>query len=123
MPIFLPPTVATHPNERLESWAVFEVTLPGLSSPTLHAAGHVDDGTGRVSSPLVNIDEVARSVVTRSGRVYRLVGRPGLGGSGEYVWNRWTAGWRAQNVKDVTAEFLLRFNSARGDEHDSTPTL
>lgn len=117
MPIFLPPTVATHPNERLESWAVFEVTLPGLSGPTLHVVGHVDDGTGRVSSPLVNIDEAARSVVTRSSRVYRLVGRPGLGGSGEYVWNRWVAGWSARDVTDVTAEFALRFNKPRGDSH------
>ena len=36
----------------------------------------VDDQRGRVTSPLVEVDMAARTVVTRSGRVYRLRGDP-----------------------------------------------
>jgi hypothetical protein len=112
MPIFLPPTVTEAPDERLRSWAVFEVLVPGLGERTRHVAGDVADRSGRVSSPLVAIDEANRSVVTRSGRVYHLIGRPGLGLEGEYVWRNWLAGTDACDVEDVTAEFVQRFNQA-----------
>lgn len=112
MPIFLPPTVTESPDERLRSWAVFEVLVPGLGERTRHVAGEVSDRSGRVSSPLVAVDDANRSVVTRSGRVYRLVGRPGLGLEGEYVWRIWRDGSEARDVQDVTAEFVQRFNQA-----------
>jgi hypothetical protein len=115
MPVFLPPTVAERPNERLRSWAVFEVLVPGLGERTRHVAGDVADGSGRVSSPLVAIDDTNRSVVTRSGRVYRLIGRPGLGLEGEYVWRNWLSGTEARDITDVTAEFRARFAIAGGD--------
>lgn len=116
MPLFLPPTVTERPDERLRSWAAFEVFVPGLGERTRHVAGDVADGSGRVSSPLVAIDDANRSVVTRSGRVYRLIGRPGLGLEGEYVWKNWLAGTEARDVQDVTAEFTRRFDSPGGSE-------
>ncbi len=112
MPVFLPPTVAESPDERLQSWAVFEVFVPGLGERTRHVAGDVADRSGRVSSPLVAVDDANRSVVTRSGRVYHLIGRPGLGLEGEYVWKRWLDGSEARDIKDVTAEFVQRFDQA-----------
>jgi hypothetical protein len=112
MPVFLPPTVTESPDERLRSWAVFEVLVPGLSERTLHVAGDVADRSGRVSSPLVAVDDANRSVVTRSGRVYHLVGRPGLGLEGEYVWRQWLSGSEARDVENVTAEFVRRFDQA-----------
>lgn len=112
MPIFLPPTVTEAPDERLRSWAAFEVLVPGLGERTRHVAGEVSDRSGRVSSPLVAIDDAIRSVVTRSGRVYQLVGRAGLGLEGEYVWRHWLSGSEARDVQEVTAEFVLRFKQA-----------
>lgn len=112
MPIFLPPTVTRAPNEWLRSWAVFELLVPKLGERTQHVAGDVSDGSGRVSSPLVAIDEATRSVVTRSGRVYRLVGAPGFGLEGEYVWQQWLSVADARDVEDVTADFVRRFEQA-----------
>jgi hypothetical protein len=91
---------------------VFEVFVPALGERSLHVAGDVADRSGRVSSPLVAIDDANRSVVTRSGRVYHLVGRPGLGLEGEYVWSMWRDGSEARDIKDVTAEFVQRFDQA-----------
>lgn len=57
MPIFLPPTVATHPNERLESWAVFGVLRVGevrdheLGRPVLIA--RLLDPTTKVDTDLL----------------------------------------------------------------------
>jgi len=112
MPIFLPPTVTDAPDERLRSWAVFDVLVPALGERTRHVAGDVSDRSGRVSSPLVAIDDANRSVVTRSGRVYHLVGRPGLGLEGEYVWRQWLSISEARDVQDVTAEFVSRFDQS-----------
>lgn len=112
MPVFLPPTVAESPDERLRSWAVFEVLVPSIGERTRHVAGELVDRSGRVSSPLVGIDDVNRSVVTRSGRVYHLAGRPGMGLEGEYVWRQWLSLAEAQDVKEVTSEVMARFAGA-----------
>jgi hypothetical protein len=74
------------------------------------------DRSGRVSSPLVAIDVESRSVVTRSGRVYHLVGRPGLGLEGEYVWRRWLSINDARDVNEVTSELLRQFAKPRGGD-------
>lgn len=109
MPIWLPSTVTEAPDERIRSWAVFEVCVPEVGERTKHVAGELADRSGRVSSPLVAIDVKSRSVVTRSGRVYHLVGRPGLGLEGEYVWRQWLSINEARDVNDVTSELLQQF--------------
>lgn len=89
MSVWPPPTVVDAPDERLRSWAVFEVLVPALGERSLRIAGDIANKSGRVSSPLVAIADANRSVVTRSGRAYHLVGRPGLALEGEYVWRIW----------------------------------
>lgn len=58
-----------------------EVTLFGWG--VVQESGHyrlvgyrVDDRRGRITSPLIEVDMAARTVVTQSGRVYRLRGDP-----------------------------------------------
>lgn len=111
MPIWLPSTVTEAPDERIRSWAVFEVFVPEIGERTKHVAGELADRSGRVSSPLVAIDVESRSVVTRSGRVYHLVGRPGLGLEGEYVWRRWLSINEARDVNEVSSELVRQFTN------------
>jgi hypothetical protein len=113
MSIWLPPTAAAQPNVTLTSWAAYEVQIPGLDGPTMHVAGYIEwEGSGRVTSPLRAMDALRRSVVTRSGRVYRVTGGPGLSGDAEYAWRRWLKLWNVTVLGDVTAALLRGFDEA-----------
>ena len=50
---------------------------------------HAYTGEGRVCSPVLEFDKQTMRGRTRSGRVYELVGPPGLNADALYVWNRW----------------------------------
>lgn len=46
-----------------------------------------DDGSGRVSTAIVEFDPERRRGRTQSGRVYELLGAPGYSSNGEYLWS------------------------------------
>lgn len=111
MSIWLPPTAAKQPEVNLTSWAAHEVEVPGLEGPSVHIAG--DNGTGgRVTSPVQRIEATTRSVVTSTGRVYRLHGAPGLSGDAEYVWRRWLRMFDVTVLQDVSGRLLKQFTNA-----------
>lgn len=79
-----------------------------------HLVGWAQDvREGRVSSPVVAWDPVKRLAVTRSGRVYELVGPPGLDDDALYVWQRWLKIHGSPGWADVTAEFMAQSPLAR----------
>lgn len=122
MPVWLPPTAETQPHVTLTSWAAYEVQVPGLDVPTIHIAGYAErEGTGRVTSPVGAIDAPRRSVVTRSGRVYRLIGPPGLSGDALYVWQRWLGIWNATVLSDAAPALTEQF--AAGEAPDASASV
>lgn len=79
------------PEIRLSSWSVFE-----LPNGDRHFVGYNEtEHEGRVSSMIMTFDPGTMKGVTRSGRVYQLVGPPGYSTDGTYVWYRWC------NINDV----------------------
>lgn len=60
---------------------------------------------GRVSSKVVAFDPETGVGTTRSGRRYRLHGRPGGNVDSDYVWNNWKAANRVTTARDVTREY------------------
>jgi hypothetical protein len=107
--------VELRPDVTLESWAVFEVPLNGPDQPwTRHLAGYsLEDGQGQVCSAVESFDPATGQCVTRSGRVYRLRGRPGLGQDAEYVWRRWKRIASITEERDVTKEVFAEMSAAR----------
>ena len=96
----------------LVSWGAFEVLVPELGAPTIHVVGlHQRAGEGRVSSSVAKVDGAGRCVVTSTGRVYRLVGAPGLQGDAEYVWRRWVWKWNAQVLSDAAPALVHAFET------------
>jgi hypothetical protein len=75
--------VNEEPEIRLSSWSIRE-----LSDGDRHFVGY-GDGEGRVSSKIITYDHETKRGVTRSGRVYELVGNPGVNNDAEYVWACW----------------------------------
>lgn len=115
MPVWNIAPIEDRPHVTLESWAVFEVPLNGLDQPwTRHLAGYsCEDGQGQVCSPVEAFDPASGQCVTRSGRVYRLRGGPGLDLDAEYVWDRWKRIWEVQEQRDVTPEVFAAIQGAR----------
>ena len=113
LPIWIPPSLANQPGVPLSGWAAFKVLVPEIGHPTAHLVGFNEHCyEGRVSSPLKRFDVESRCGVTSSGRVYRLLGQPGLNGDGAYVWERWVGAWNATVFEELSLEALDEFVTA-----------
>lgn len=110
MSTWLPPTAEEQPEVFLECWGAFEVLVPELGAPTIHVAGvRAAGGEGRVSSPVAKVNGAGRCVITSTGRIYRLVGAPGMRGDALYVWHRWLRSWSAEVLSDAAPALLASF--------------
>ena len=91
MPVWKVAPVTERPEVTLTGWAVFDVPdEDSTAEPTRHLVGwSCEDREGRVSSPVMTFDARTASFSTRSGRIYRLSGQPGLGSDAVYVWQFW----------------------------------
>ena len=87
MSFWIPDSVEDHPEVYMSRWKIIEASNEdGLKSR--HFVG-VDEFGGRVSSAIQKFDFDKRTGVTRSGRVYKLLGPPGHNTDADYVWNVW----------------------------------
>jgi len=85
-------------------WSIREVIYCDTS--TRHLVGFVlQESLGRASSAIQSFDKGKMLIETRSGRLYKLHGRPGDHPDAEYVWRRWMNFNHAQDEKNVTAEY------------------
>lgn len=120
MSVWLPPTAEEQPEVALVCWGAFEVLVPELGAPTIHVVGlRGAAGEGRVSSPVAKVDAATRSVVTSTGRRYRLVGATGMQGDALYVWQRWVRNWSAEVLSDAAPALLESFASEEAPDGSS----
>lgn len=91
------------PEIILESWMVFELADGSRYFAGYSVAGH----EGRTSSAIQTFDKSTMKGITRSGRVYQLIGPPGLNGDALYVLGHWlTINQCADEYKDVSQEMI-----------------
>lgn len=90
----------------LDAWSVYEVSKSGTDGPwTAHLTGFSREGCrGRVSTAIVRLDVSARRVLTASGRVYELAGRPGFNADALAVWGSWKHRNAVLLERDITLE-------------------
>lgn len=106
------PDAASDPVKYIEAWAVFRAT-PADSENTEHYGLHfmgrnLADWCGAVSSKIVSFDPETMRGVTRSGRVYQLIGLPGYCDDAHYVKHAW--GERNKvTIMDATEEFFKQY--------------
>ncbi len=102
-------SVDVRPRVRLSSWRAYEVAHPRGEALSRHLVGYVlEHDHGQVSSPIVRVDAVARCCVTRSGRVYELVGEPDYCDDASYAWQSWIHVNGVAHARDVTDELFQR---------------
>lgn len=105
MPIWTVKPVTEQPSVTLIRWSVFR-THKG----SWHLVGFCEENQeGRVSSAVETIDPETSRAVTRSGRVYQLLGPPGPDISALYVWEIWARAkdWSYTDVTDAVEASLL----------------
>jgi len=86
--------VSETPELELSSWRVMQT-----ETGERHFVGYnLTEGEGRVSSAIQTFDKDTMRGVTRTGRVYQLVGSPGFNSDAMYVWGRW------KRINEVTEE-------------------
>lgn len=102
--IWRPASVQQEPETRLTQWRVFKVKGLPDEAETIHFVGRAE-WEGRVCSPVQEYDPTTKRGVTRSGRVYELLGPSGHNGDAMYVWARWCHINNIEEVTDVTAEY------------------
>ena len=66
----------------------------------------VDNHEGRVSTVIQSLDAAARTGLTRSGRLYELIGKPGRDPNADYTGAMWARLNGVIRAKDVTVELL-----------------
>jgi hypothetical protein len=102
MPLSLTRPLSEEPTVQLSAWRVMQTDIGST-----HFVGRNDaNGNGRVSSDIVEFDAISQRGVTRSGRVYHLIGPSGVNLNAEYVWHRWCAFNGIRSYKDVTKTML-----------------
>lgn len=107
--IWRPPSVDREPSVTLTRWTVIRCEFEdGTTSD--HAVGYC--GTGRVTSAIKERRPDTGEIVTRSGRVYKLSGSPGVNMDAMYVWDYWARANRVQKETDVRKEYYEEILSA-----------
>ena len=87
-------------------WSIKEVIYGSNEQPTHHLVGYViEERAGRTSSAIQSFDKEKMIITTRSGRVYKLVDKPGENSDADYIWNFWKSHNNARNEKDVTEKY------------------
>ena len=76
-------SVSDEPEIQLIDWDVKKDT----AGNGYFVGTRANDGSGRVSTTIVEFDPERRRGRTQSGRVYELLGNGGYSSNGEYVWS------------------------------------
>jgi hypothetical protein len=104
-------SVGAEPTKWLRSWQIYKAVEAKIQPEAFgyHFVGYdLRGGHGAVSSKIEQFDPVKMCGITRSGRVYQLVGMPGTDPDAEYTLNGWAAGNQVI-VKDATDEFIQHY--------------
>lgn len=100
MPTWETLSASQEPVLTMSSWRIFELPdggrhLVGINERNLE---------GRVSSAVSQLDIHSLVCKTTTGRLYRLVGRPGAHGDASYVWHYWLEREGITSWTEVTAD-------------------
>lgn len=101
--IYSIPPAAVEPETSIFDWSVREVTFD--DGVIRHLVGTVAFGMGRATSPIRSFDLETMTVVTSSGRVYRLCHRPGRDADADYIWGVYKARNGITDDFDVTDQY------------------
>jgi hypothetical protein len=107
MMLYRPLSVDLDPVISIAFWSIWEVD-DGEHPKTRHISGRTHNDPGRMSSLIVSIEDGV--IITRSGRRYMPVGKPGDCLDAAYVREAWCKANKIIETKDVTDEYASLLN-------------
>lgn len=111
MTLFSIAPISENSDDSITNWSVREVQISGESERTHHLVGYIFlECSVRVTSKIVTFDKDQMLVKTGIGRIYHLMGKPGMSRNGDYAWDRWSMINDAKDEVDVT---YLYFDSQK----------
>lgn len=93
--VWRPASVNDEPEVQLCQWDIKKDT----AGRCYFVGSRVDDGTGRVSTAIVEFDAERHRGRTKSGRIYEMVGPRGRSSNGEYLWSLYKI---ANGITEIT---------------------
>ena len=103
--VWRPADVSVEPDTKLVQWQVHQVTTPDDGLSTVHFMGYTGY-EGRVCSAILEYDAKTKKGVTKSGRVYELVGDPGFNRDAIYVFSIWCDRFPENTIfEDITDQY------------------
>jgi hypothetical protein len=93
--------VKDEPESRMTNWCAY---LVKGNPDTVHFVGYAGY-EGRVCSAVQSYDKATHRGITKSGRVYELLGRPGYNADSQYVWHRWLDKMGNPMYTDISEQF------------------
>lgn len=98
--IWRPASVTQEPNTKLTQWRVYQaIDFTLVSTHFVGYAGYA----GRVCSAIQSYDKRTKCGITKSGRIYELVGPSGYNQDAMYVFSDWCARFPRDTIfKDIT---------------------
>jgi len=110
--IWSQPPVGVEPAKWLESWQIYKVisSKSPMENFGFHFIGYdIRCRQGAVSSKIDQFDPAMMRGVTRSGRIYQLVGMPGSDPDAQHTINGWIQVNQAV-VQNATQEFIQNYH-------------
>lgn len=118
--IWSTPSVSAQPVVILQRWRVLEVENQQGQVQRHFVGYNAQDWEGRVSTAIQQFDPVSGQGITRSGRTYQLMGKPGYDSDGAWVWVHWSKAQGLTNERDVSREFWSAMVNANQDLEEET---
>jgi len=97
--IWATPDVSYQPMITLIRWSIMETTI----GERYFVGYNIDDREGRVSTPIQSFNPKTLQGITKSGRVYQLVGESSYDSDGSWVWSAMVRILKTE-YKDVSNE-------------------
>ena len=102
--VWVTPDPLEQPELSISRWRIIEITHKRQKERRL-SGFVVENQEGRLSTPLIAIDLDKKQCVTRSTRIYNLIGPPALDDDAEYVLRAWMSANGIKNIRDVSFEY------------------
>jgi len=104
----------TRPVDEIPELELIDWDVRELPDGDRHFVGwNITEREGRVSSKIVTFDPHNMTGVTNSGRIYKLLRKPGYNSDAEYVWRSWC---RINNVDPATVKSVAQELNDRSEK-------
>jgi len=102
-------SIAIDPKMIITEWVIFDaIFFDGTQSS--HLVGQVLAKGERVSSEITSFFPETKTIITRSGREYKLIGYPGISCNGD-VWVKWAALYKVVSYQNITDQYAQKIRN------------